>query len=159
MIFAASPAVAQLALPGAAAPNSAGTVEKVPRPHRTPKAAATYAPPSVASVIGRALQLNGATGLLTSLPSGNIENNHPRRSQTKRSLPPSEREISRHPIGWCCERTESDIGFDLLHAARGAAVISAHVEKALARTARYSMAESLVAPADRLTGSWQRIGP
>ncbi|MGO9078761.1 MAG: hypothetical protein ACLQDY_06920, partial [Streptosporangiaceae bacterium] len=54
MIFAASPAAAQLALPGAVAPSSAGTVGKVPRPHRTPKAAATYAPPGAATVIGRA---------------------------------------------------------------------------------------------------------
>jgi hypothetical protein len=64
MIFAASPAGAQLAPLGAAAPNSAGTVEKVPRPHRAPKAAATYAPPGAATVIGRALLLNGANGLL-----------------------------------------------------------------------------------------------
>lgn len=64
MIFAASPAAAQLALPGAVAPSPARTVEKVPGPSKTPKAAPTYAPPSAASVIGRALLLNGATGLL-----------------------------------------------------------------------------------------------
>jgi len=62
MIFAGPPAQAQLALPGTVAPNPAGV--RVPEPHKTPKAAATYAPPSAATVIGRALLLNGANGLL-----------------------------------------------------------------------------------------------
>jgi hypothetical protein len=62
MIFTGSPAVAQLALPGAVAPGQAGAVEKVPRAARTPKAAAAFAPPDVAAVVGRPLLLNGANG-------------------------------------------------------------------------------------------------
>jgi hypothetical protein len=64
MIFAAAPAAAQLALPGAVAPNPPGTVEKVRTPHKAPKAAATYEPPSAATMIGRPLLLNGANGQL-----------------------------------------------------------------------------------------------
>jgi hypothetical protein len=64
MIFAASPAAAQLALPGAVAPNPAGTVEKAPGLHKRHEAAPTYAPPGAATVTGRALLLNGANGLL-----------------------------------------------------------------------------------------------
>lgn len=64
MIFAASPAVGQIALRGTVAPNPAEIVVKVPGPHKAPKAAATYAPPGAATVIGRALLLNGANGLL-----------------------------------------------------------------------------------------------
>ena len=64
MIFATSPAAAQPAPSGIVAPNPVGTVVKVTRLHKTPSAAATYAPPSVATVIGRALLLNGANGLL-----------------------------------------------------------------------------------------------
>ena len=64
MILAASPASAQLALPGAVAPNPAGTVEKVSRPKRSPKVEAIYAPPGVETLVGRALLLNGASGQL-----------------------------------------------------------------------------------------------
>ncbi|WP_158813574.1 hypothetical protein [Methylocapsa sp. S129] len=64
MILAASPASAQLALPGAVAPNPAGTVEKVSRPKRPPKVEAIYAPPGVETLVGRALLLNGASGQL-----------------------------------------------------------------------------------------------
>jgi hypothetical protein len=65
MIFAAaSPTAAQLALPGAIAPNPAGTVEKVPSVNKTPKPAVSYAPPAADTVIGRTLLLNGANGAL-----------------------------------------------------------------------------------------------
>ena len=62
--FAASPALAQLALPGAVPPPPAGAVEKIPEPARPPRPAATYAPPDAAAVVGKALLLNGATGAL-----------------------------------------------------------------------------------------------
>jgi hypothetical protein len=65
MIFVvASPAGAQLALPGAVAPNPPGTVEKAPSLNKTPRAAATFASPGVETVIGRTLLLNGANGAL-----------------------------------------------------------------------------------------------
>jgi hypothetical protein len=65
-VILASPAAAQLALPGAVAPTPAGTVEKVHTPSKAPRAAApaAYAPPGVATVIGRPLLLNGASGQL-----------------------------------------------------------------------------------------------
>ena len=62
--FAASPAGAQLALPGAVPPDAAGAVEKAPAPTRTPKPAVARAAPDSAMVTGRALLLNGATGAL-----------------------------------------------------------------------------------------------
>lgn len=64
MIFAASPAAAQLALPGAVTPGPAGAVEKAPSAAKTPKPAAVYAPPTVVAVVGRPLLLNGANGAL-----------------------------------------------------------------------------------------------
>jgi hypothetical protein len=68
MIFAVSPAAAQLALPGAVAPSAPGTVEKVHSPRKAVKAAAAtaaaYAPPGAATVIGRTLLLNGVNGQL-----------------------------------------------------------------------------------------------
>jgi len=65
MIFvAASPAAAQLALPGAVAPNPPGAVERLPSASKTPKPAAAYASPSAETVVGRLLLLNGATGAL-----------------------------------------------------------------------------------------------
>jgi hypothetical protein len=53
-------------LPGATAPNPAGTVEKPSAPRKAAKAAvaAVYTPPGVATIIGRPLLLNGATGQL-----------------------------------------------------------------------------------------------
>ena len=63
-ILMVSPAAAQLALPGAVAPNPEGTVEKVRSPHKAAKPAAAYAPPGAATVIGRMLLLNGANGQL-----------------------------------------------------------------------------------------------
>lgn len=62
--FAASPALAQLALPGAAPPAPAGAVEKIPEKAKPPRPAATYAPPDAAAVIGKPLLLNGANGAL-----------------------------------------------------------------------------------------------
>lgn len=59
-----SPTAAQLALPGAVAPNPEGTVEKARSPHKAAKSAAIYAPPGAATVIGRTLLLNGANGQL-----------------------------------------------------------------------------------------------
>src|SRR5665213_2346708 len=60
VILAASPASAQLALPGAVAPGPGGTAEKAARPKKAPKAAAKYTPPGVETLAGRALLLNGA---------------------------------------------------------------------------------------------------
>ena len=51
-------------MPGTAAPNPAGSAEKVATPKKTPKAVAAYAAPGVQAVVGRALTLNGANGLL-----------------------------------------------------------------------------------------------
>jgi hypothetical protein len=64
MFLIASQASAQLALPGAMAPDQAGTAAKVPKANKAPKAAAAYAPPTAAAVIGRPLLLNGANGEL-----------------------------------------------------------------------------------------------
>ena len=65
MILAAPPAWAQLALPGAVAPSAIGTIVKVPAaPKKTPKVAATYAPPGVETLVGRPLLLNGVNGQL-----------------------------------------------------------------------------------------------
>jgi hypothetical protein len=65
LIIAASPTTAQLALPGAVAPNPVGAVEKAPGAHKTTqKTAPTYAPPGAATLMGRPLLLNGANGLL-----------------------------------------------------------------------------------------------
>jgi hypothetical protein len=64
MILFGSPALGQLALPGAVAPDPAGTVAKASGPKKAPKAAASYAPPGVEAVVGRALLLNGANGQL-----------------------------------------------------------------------------------------------
>jgi hypothetical protein len=64
MILASPPAWAQLDLPGAVAPKSAGTVEKVSGPKKPPRPAAAYAPPGLETMVGRALLLNGADGLL-----------------------------------------------------------------------------------------------
>jgi hypothetical protein len=62
VILAASSAAAQLALPGAVAPNPIGTIVKVPAPRKAPKVTATYAPPGAETLVGRPLLLNGAAG-------------------------------------------------------------------------------------------------
>jgi hypothetical protein len=68
LIFATSPVAAQPNLPGAAALDPAGTVEKAPRSRpslrKAPRSAAVHAPPGVVGVIGRPLMLNGANGQL-----------------------------------------------------------------------------------------------
>jgi hypothetical protein len=62
--FAAWPALAQLALPGAVAPESAGAVEKAPAPPKAARPAPIFKPPDTAAVIGKPLLLNGANGSL-----------------------------------------------------------------------------------------------
>jgi hypothetical protein len=64
MILAASPAAAQLALPGGVAPNPAGTMVKAPRPHKLPNVVVKYTSPNAMTVIGRELLLNGTNGAL-----------------------------------------------------------------------------------------------
>jgi hypothetical protein len=64
MILAASPALAQLALPSAVAPDAAGTADKVAAPKRAPRATTTFTPPGVDTLVGRPLLLNGANGAL-----------------------------------------------------------------------------------------------
>ena len=58
-----APAAAQLALPGAVAPSAAGSVEKLYSPRPAGKAGPRPAP-SVSTIVGRALLLNGGSGLL-----------------------------------------------------------------------------------------------
>ena len=61
-LLAASPAAAQLALPGAVAPSPVGAVE---RPHASARAARPVdLAPGVAAIVGHPLLLNGANGLL-----------------------------------------------------------------------------------------------
>lgn len=61
-ILAASPALAQLALPGAVAPAPAAAAEKPTAPKKPPKPKAAFTPPGVEAVVGRPLLLNGANG-------------------------------------------------------------------------------------------------
>jgi hypothetical protein len=65
IIVVGSPATAQLALPGAAAPDTAGAAAKAPspnKPRKPPAPPASYAPPAATAVIGRSVLLNGASG-------------------------------------------------------------------------------------------------
>ena len=70
MLAGAGPAAAQLALPGAVAPSAAGSVEKLYTPRKAVKAGPRPAP-SVSTIVGRPLLLNGGTGLLQFSAKGN----------------------------------------------------------------------------------------
>jgi len=71
VLIGAGPALAQLALPGAVAPSAAGSVEKLYRPKSAAKAG-PRPPPSLSTIIGRPLLLNGRSGLLQFSGKGSV---------------------------------------------------------------------------------------